>query len=178
MPASRLRLPRKVGARRPARRKWIEIQKEFADEAAWNDVLLARRLATLTEPPLSAGSRLLGRHDIAALVETALLRFHSQQYLLAAWCVMPNHVHVAYTAIGPHAPQDIHHSWKSYLARQMNRALHRKGTLWERESFDHLIRSVHHYEAYIDYIENNPVEAGLCGEPGDWRFSSAKYAMT
>jgi hypothetical protein len=46
------------------------------------------------------------------------------------------------------------------------------GSLWERESFDHLIRRPEHVEHFIAYTENNPVVAGLCAKPADWPFSS------
>jgi REP element-mobilizing transposase RayT len=86
---------------------------------------------------------------------------------------MPNHVHVAYTALGLHAPDEIHHSWKSYTSHKINKLVGRSGTLWEREAFDHLIRSVEHYEAFVEYIERNPVAAGLCESPEQWPYSSA-----
>jgi REP element-mobilizing transposase RayT len=127
------------------------------------------------EVGLELGSCILRHADAAGLVQSALLYFERQRYQLAAWCVMPNHVHVAYTTLGQHSPQDIHHSWKSYTSHEINKLLDRRGTLWERESFDHLIRSPEHYEAFVAYIENNPVEAGLCATPEEWPFSSASY---
>ena len=51
--------------------------------------------------------------------------------------------------------------------------LGRSGPLWERESFDHLIRSLEHYEAFIEYIEQNPVKAELVDKPKYWEASSA-----
>ena len=155
------------------KQKWAAIRNEFNSQRSWVNFKLAERLAEIPEPPLNSGSCLLRLDDVGGVVENALLYFHDQRYQLVAWCVMPNHVHVAYTAIGDHSPEDIHHSWKSYTSHQINRALHRTGTLWERESFDHLIRSVEHYEFYIDYIEQNPVAARLCKRPQDWKFSSA-----
>jgi len=140
-----------------------------------HDRAVARTVAEATEPPLQLGSCLLRRPDLATIVQEALLYFDEQRYQLAAWCVMPNHVHVAYTAMGTHAPQDIHHSWKSYTSHQISRVLGRHGPLWERESFDHLVRSAEHYEAYVDYIEANPVAAGLCSTPTEWPFGSAAY---
>jgi len=135
----------------------------------------AREIALVTEPALDLGSCILRRADAAGMVQRALLHFEAQRYQLAAWCVMPNHVHVAYTALGEHTPGDIHHSWKSYTSHAINTLLRRRGVLWERESFDHLIRSIEHYEAFVSYIEQNPVEAGLCATPEEWTFSSAVY---
>jgi len=155
--------------------QWAALHRQFEDEKVWADLRMAQRVAEATEPPLKSGSCLLSRDDIAETVQSALLYFHSQRYNILAWCVMSNHVHVAYTALCRHTPEDIHHSWKSYLSHEINRMYDRSGTLWERESFDHLIRSVEHYEAYIDYIERNPLEAGLCERPEDWEHSSARY---
>ena len=36
----------------------------------------------------------LGRHDVAALVESILLETDGRDYRLQAWVVMPNHVHL------------------------------------------------------------------------------------
>ncbi len=108
------------------------------------------------------------------MVQKALLHFHSQRYDLHAWCVMPNHIHVVYTARGEHTPKDIHHSWKSYTAHRANKILNDSGAFWESEAFDHLIRSVEDLEWFIEYTENNPVVAGLCARPEDWLWTSAR----
>jgi REP element-mobilizing transposase RayT len=131
-------------------------------------------IAAESEPPLRLGSCVLENPDIAALVQKALLHFHTLRYDLHAWCVMPNHVHVAYTARGEHTPADIHHSWKSYTAHKANKILKRSDAFWESEGFDHLIRSVEDLEWFIEYIENNPVAAGLCASPIAWLWTSAR----
>jgi REP element-mobilizing transposase RayT len=126
-----------------------------------------------TEPPLRLGSCALARTEVAELVQGALRHFHDQRYYLSAWCVMPNHVHVVVTPIDGWELSAILHSWKSFTANEANRILKRQGTLWERESFDHLIRTFDHFEAFVHYVENNPVEARLCRAPEDWPWSSA-----
>jgi REP element-mobilizing transposase RayT len=42
-----------------------------------------------------------------------------------------------------------------------------------REYFDRYIRDAEHFEKAFRYIENNPVKAGLCEKPSDWKYSSA-----
>lgn len=130
-------------------------------------------IARATEPPLRLGLCLLRFPDVAAIVANAFQFFHGQRYYLFAWCVMPNHCHAVYTALGDWTPTSIHHSWKSFTSHRINRLLARRGALWERESFDHLIRSVEDGERFIQYVEENPVAAGLCQQPCDWPFSSA-----
>lgn len=131
-----------------------------------------QEIAARSDPPLTAGSCVLKRPEIAQIVQDALLHFEGQRYHLATWCIMPNHVHVVVQPMGEHRLQDILHSWKSFTATKINSLLDRKGTLWERESFDHLIRRPEHAEHFVRYTEYNPVAAGLCTKPGDWPFSS------
>jgi len=125
-----------------------------------------------SEPPLTSGSCLLKIPQAAKIVQKALLFFEGKRYYLSAWCIMPNHIHLILAPIGEHRLSEILHSLKSYTSNQINKALGRKGPLWERESFDHLIRSTDPYEKFISYIELNPVEAGLCQKPEDWAYSS------
>ena len=65
------------------------------------------------------------------------------------------------------------HSLKSYTGLKANRMLGRTGEFWMEDYFDRYIRDGAHYEKTIRYIENNPVKAGLCSRPEEWRCSSA-----
>jgi REP element-mobilizing transposase RayT len=121
------------------------------------------------------GSCYLREDRIAEIVQNALLYFDSERYFLHAWVVMPNHVHVLYTPQAGWELSQIAHSWKSYTANACNKALGRKGEFWQREPFDRYIRDEKHFANAVRYIENNPVKAGLCEKPEDWRWSSAHY---
>ncbi len=46
---------------------------------------------------------------------------------------------------------------------------------WMEEYFDRYIRNADHFRNAVNYIENNPVKAGLCSKPSDWPFSSAWF---
>ena len=119
------------------------------------------------------GSCYLKDDRLAVIVQNALLYYDSQRYLLHAWVVMPNHVHTLFTPEAGWTLSQISHSWKSYTANECNRVLTRKGEFWQREPFDRYIRNEQHYENAVRYIEHNPVKAGLCDKPEDWRWSSA-----
>jgi REP element-mobilizing transposase RayT len=123
------------------------------------------------EPPARAGSCVLRRPDVARIVQDALRHFEGARYHLLAWTIMPNHVHVVFTPLGAWACHAILHSWKSFTSQQIGKLLGRRGTLWARESFDHVVRSPRDLERFVTYIEQNPVAAGLCADPADWRFS-------
>jgi len=119
------------------------------------------------------GDCILKDPRIAALVQDALHHFDGDRYRLLAWCVMPNHVHVLIETREGWPLGDIIHSWKSFTAKRANRILDRSGPFWMEEYFDRFIRNQKHYVSRVEYIEQNPVHAGLCAEPEQWRFSSA-----
>ena len=76
-------------------------------------------------------------------------------------------------ASSPYSLSSIVHSWKSFTAHEANKLLGRHGDFWFREYHDRYIRGRRHFDACRDYIESNPVEAGLAGSPEAWRWSSA-----
>lgn len=119
------------------------------------------------------GKRDLAVPVVAALVQTALLTFDTEQYALIAWCVMPNHVHALLETSSGYRLEHIVHSWKSYTAKAANRLLGRAGPFWAPEYFDRFMRDAEHLGRTAAYIEGNPVKAGLCENISDWRFSSA-----
>lgn len=41
---------------------------------------------------------------------------------------------------------------------------------WQEGFFDHLLRTAESYSEKWEYVRMNPVRAGLCEEPEDWRF--------
>jgi REP element-mobilizing transposase RayT len=136
----------------------------------------ATLLATY-EPPVDMGSCMLRDPDVADVVAAALGHFDGERYELIAWCVMPNHVHAVVTPFAGHALGDVLHSWKSFTAHAINRRLGRRGAVWEKESFDHLVRTPSSLDRFVAYTEANPLAAGLCATQGDWRFSSAYHAV-
>lgn len=119
------------------------------------------------------GSCFLSDPRICEMIEENLLRFSGIKYRLFAWVIMPNHVHLLLRPISGFSLSEIVHSCKSYTSNQANKILKRSGRFWCPEPFDRFIRDIDHFEKTFDYIEANPVKAGLAGNIHDWRFSSA-----
>ncbi len=115
------------------------------------------------------GADFLRQPAIATMVVRALRHFDGTRYHLHAWCVMPNHVHVVFTAQDDLA--SILHSWKSYTANRANKLLGRSGEFWQREYYDHLVRDEADFARCVEYTLNNPVKAGLCQTPEEWPWS-------
>jgi len=120
----------------------------------------------------------LARPEIAPLVERALLHFDGERYRLLAWCVMPNHVHVLIETRSGFRIGDVVGGWKSWTAKEINRILEREGKVWMADYHDRYIRDEKHLQTAIDYIENNPVSAGLVKRAEDWTVSSAGQERT
>ena len=78
---------------------------------------------------------------------------------------MPNHVHVVFQPKEPNKLAEILHSWKSYSAQRANMILSRRGALWQREYYDHLIRDGKQLDRAIRYTAENPLKANLKNWP-------------
>jgi REP element-mobilizing transposase RayT len=147
-----------------------ELLERWRHEAR-NDMQVRKKVERFLDA--GHGECWLEHEAIARIVRDALVFHDRKKYRLAAWVIMPNHVHVLLTPLEHEHLPEINHSIKSYTAQRANKILQRKGQFWQHESFDRYIRDLRHYAAVIKYIENNPVKAGLCHRPQDWQFSSA-----
>ena len=103
---------------------------------------------------------------VADIVAEALRHFNLSKYRMYAWCVMPNHVHALFRIFEGHALAEILHAWKSFSASRANRLLKRSGAFWQREYYDHLVRSEDEFYRIVNYIAENPNRARL----RDWRW--------
>jgi len=121
----------------------------------------------------ACGPRWLREPKVAECVRIVLLRGAEMgQYVLHAYVLMPNHVHILLDPIVDMSR--IARGIKAVSSRDANRVLGRVGKpFWQDESFDHGIRSAAEFEKVRGYIEGNPVKAGLAAKPEDWPWSSA-----
>jgi REP element-mobilizing transposase RayT len=111
---------------------------------------------------------------VASIVANALLYGETvrRYYQLHAWVVMPNHVHAVFQ---PHTALPTIMQWlKGRTSRVANQILGRTGTPFRQdESFDHWIRSGEELQYLIEYVEHNPLKAGLVEAGEQWRWPSA-----
>jgi REP element-mobilizing transposase RayT len=145
----------------------IEIAERAIDDG--DSLERARRVERALD--VGHGACLLRDPDHAELVTSALTYFDGARYDLLTWVVMPNHVHVAMATKPGFGLDRIVHSWKWFTASRINRRLQRSGALWRREYFDRRIVDDDMQTRVVDYIEANPVKAGLCPSILDWQWS-------
>jgi len=100
-------------------------------------------------------------------VADGFLKFDRDRYVVAAFAVLPNHVHIlaAFETEGAMVSQGA--AWRQYLAREINKLNSKTGHLWQPDQFDHLVRSPESFERIRKYIVDNPFEAKLHG--GEYR---------
>ena len=134
---------------------------------------LAQLQAAVIDPELDRGhgSCLLRNDEFASLVAGALRHFDGVRYTLLAWCVMPNHVHAVLKPAAGYELEEILHSWKSFTAHEMDKRLGIGGTIWQKESYDHLIRDGEDLRNQVEYVLDNPGKAGLDG----WEWVGCAY---
>jgi REP element-mobilizing transposase RayT len=100
--------------------------------------------------------------------------FDGKRYLLGDYIIMPNHIHVLIVPGENHPLGKILQSWKSFSAKAINRKMARTGALWQKESFDHIIRNREQLNRLREYIAENPVKAKL--RDGEFVHRVAKWA--
>ncbi len=108
-----------------------------------------------------AGSCCFRDPVLSKIVADTLTHFEGERYLLDAWVVMPNHVHVLVTPLNQNPLADILHSWKSFSANAINRKLGETGPLWKKEYYDHIVRNRDEWVRIRKYIQANPAKAGI-----------------
>jgi REP element-mobilizing transposase RayT len=116
----------------------------------------------------------LRQPQLARLVEGAFRFYDGKDYELRAWVVMPNHVHVLFH-IGKKPMGKVIADWKEYTAREANKLLQRRGQFWAADYWDTFMRNQNHELQARNYVERNPVKAGLVSAAKDWAWSSARF---
>ena len=109
------------------------------------------------------------------IVIEALMHDHTKRYDLFLGVVMPDHVHVLLCP-RQKAPDiwfdlgEIMKGIKGTSARRINKLMGTKGSIWVEENHDRMIRSEDEFAEKWQYMEHNPVKAGLVGDPREYEF--------
>lgn len=110
---------------------------------------------------------------IAQVWIDALHHFDQERYKLICSTVMSNHIHFIFYKLD-RSLAEIMKSLKGYSAYKANKLLlgRKKGApFWQEESFDRNIRHRDELKIKINYILNNPVDAGLVTHWKDWKYN-------
>jgi hypothetical protein len=102
--------------------------------------------------------------------EVLLVRDHivggdPDYYALTAVVVMPDHVHVLLRPRPSVELSRVLKGIKGSTARRLNKHRGSKGSVWQEESFDRIVRDRKELEEKLNYMFHNPVKAGLVEDP-------------
>ena len=151
-------------------RQWLEERRQFHDicekeHRTLTDIEIKRFKYLYSERierflDSGYGSCILQRPETAEIVHGSLEYYNKIKYLLHAWCIMPNHVHVIFQILAGHTLSKILQGWKSFTSHAINKNLGTQGQLWQSDCYNHIIRSEKEYYQQIRYVWDNPLKAG------------------
>jgi len=88
-----------------------------------------------------------------------------------AYCLMPNHIHAVVVPEHPDSLSKYFAVLHRRYAREINLRNEWQGHLWQKRFYS-VVMDERHTFASLRYVEMNPVRAGMCKHPRDWRWSS------
>ncbi|MFM7487750.1 MAG: REP-associated tyrosine transposase [Cytophagales bacterium] len=114
-----------------------------------------------------------------------------QRINIYGFVIMPNHFHLIWQMLGDHKRDDVQRDFLKYTGQQILKRLEkeklpmlqellvhakdRKHQVWERNSLGIPLWTPQVFEQKLEYIHSNPVRAGLCKYPEEYKYSSAKF---
>jgi putative transposase len=114
----------------------------------------------------------VGRKTMLLVLEDAREKFG---FRLANFCIMPTHIHLL---IIPGEKGNLSRvmQWiKTHSAKRWNRIHGSTDHLWGERYFARVIKDPREYFYAMEYIDQNPVKAGLAHDVGVWKASGAYY---
>jgi REP element-mobilizing transposase RayT len=119
--------------------------------------------------------RYLGRPEVAAAVTEAIqYRVNKGIWTVFEHVIMPSHIHLLleFGLFGLRESMVDFKRRTGYLAADILKLRHR--SFWQKEWFDHWVRTHEEAASITDYIRQNPVKAGLVRSYADWPYGSWK----
>ena len=107
----------------------------------------------------------LTNDEVSATIRASFAHLQKTGRLYLRLCtLMPDHLHVIASWNHQYAMRHEVAQLKKWWAREL-------GIQWQRDFFDHRLRSEAEFEAKAHYVRMNPVRAGLVSRPEEWRYT-------
>ena len=97
--------------------------------------------------------------EVITLIHAYVKSLEPKYFKLICISVMPNHVHLLIKQ--NQILEIIMQTLKGGLSFKINKQLKNKGTLWDSNYFDKVIRNEKHFQLTYNYIKNNAAKANL-----------------
>ena len=117
--------------------------------------------------------RILACAEVTAILQDEFVIAKTRHgWHIGRYVVMPDHVHFfcrpARTSWKPLA--GFMRQWKQWTSKRIAKRIECDQPIWQKEFFDHLLRSDESYAAKWSYVSNNPVRAGLVALVEEWPY--------
>jgi len=112
----------------------------------------------------------LGRKIMLITLQDAKDKF---QFKLTNFCVMPTHIHLLIKPERGTNLSGIMHWLKLQTSKRWNFIHGSTDHLWGHRFFERPIKDKTEYEHVMNYIDDNPVRAGLVAAPEEWKAAGA-----
>lgn len=94
------------------------------------------------------------------------------EWICHRYCLLPNHYHLVVQTSRIRLSRGMHRL--NFLYAQWFNAIHdRPGHVFQNRFGARVIEDDEYFESACEYLDSNPVRAGLCDRPEDWPWSSA-----
>jgi len=114
----------------------------------------------------------LGQRIMLLTLQNAKDKFH---FRLVNFCVMPTHIHLMIEPARGSSLSDIMCWIKTRTAKRWNFIHGSSDHLWGHRYYARAIKDTDEYFLVMNYIDQNPVAAGLVLYPAEWKVSGAFY---
>lgn len=111
-----------------------------------------------------------------------------------SFVIMENHIHLLWQILPGHTPEAVQRDFLKYTAQRIKKDLQenhpqvlscfrvnakdREYQFWERNALSVELRSRRVFLQKSRYIHENPVRAGVCKLPEEYKYSSAQFYET
>ncbi len=117
---------------------------------------------------------LLANDNVAAILIDELRGARERHgWRVGRFVIMPDHLHLFCTGDGSSSERPLSRfigSFKQWTAKRIV-ATGVPGPIWQKQFFDHLLRSPRNYGDKWAYVRENPVRAGLAAKTEDWPYA-------
>ena len=113
---------------------------------------------------------LFRKGNLASILEQKFFEYRDRGFYLAhRYVVMPDHLHVIMTPGGTTTVEKA----VQLIKGGSSHAIGARFPVWQPGFTEHLVRDDRDYMEHMQYIDFNPVKAGLAEKPEDYPFCSA-----
>ena len=113
-------------------------------------------------------------HEAADLMLTELSRLRDELgFALLGYALMPDHIHLIVVPTSAAKLSQITQSAKGRFARLWNKRRGHQGHIWQPRFYESAVRTQEQLGQWLEYVDRNPVQAGLAQSPEEYPYCSA-----